>query len=215
MQVNILAGGPQQVYPEDIFKQTKNWIGVDRGSLFLLHHHIIPCMAIGDFDSMSQSELVEIKGKVSQIIQVNPIKDDTDTELALSKAFTRFDADEVTIYGATGGRLDHFLSNFLMLLKPQFKQYAQQIRIVDRQNSLLFFNPGKHILRRQPNYKYLSFIALGNVEDLTLPDEKYKLNEQSDIYPVAYISNEFISEQATLSFSTGMVAAIYSRDYVK
>lgn len=215
MQVNILAGGPQQFYPEKIFNQKENWIGVDRGSLFLLRQHIVPQIAIGDFDSMSKTEFSEIKRLVPKIIQVNPIKDDTDTELAVSKAFTLLHADEVKIYGATGGRQDHFLSNFLMFLKPQFRKYAQQVQLIDRQNVFLFFNPGKHVLLKQPQYKYLSIVTLGNVGNLTLPDEKYRLHKQSDENPIAYVSNEFISEKATISFSVGMVAAIYSRDLPK
>ncbi|AMV61430.1 Thiamin pyrophosphokinase [Pediococcus damnosus] len=212
MQVNILAGGPRQQYPENLFNQKAGWIGVDRGALILIKNHIRPQLAVGDFDSMTVQELVEVKKNCSEIIQVNPVKDDTDTELALASAFEQLHADEVHLYGATGGRLDHLLSNIFMLLKPKFNQYVEQVKIIDRQNCIYFFNAGQHCINVLPDYKYLSFVSLGKVENLTLPDEKYQLHNQSDQLPVAYVSNEFLKSTASFSFSSGTVAVIYSHD---
>ncbi|WP_412988137.1 thiamine diphosphokinase [Pediococcus siamensis] len=211
-QVNILAGGPPEFYPDQLFKLKGEWIGVDRGNLRLLGADITPQLAVGDFDSMTATELNQLKKKVSRVLQVNPIKDETDTELALKQANTLLHADKIDLYGMTGGRLDHFLSNLLMFLKPDFKEVAPKVRLIDRQNIILFLLPGVHHLVNIGDYKYLSFVSLGNVTELTLPDEKYRLHKQTDLYPTAYVSNEFLNSTATVSFVSGMVAVIYSRD---
>lgn len=213
--VNILAGSPQLPDLPIDFTNDVNWIGVDRGSLTLLEHGIIPTLAVGDFDSMSEDELRRVKNRVGKIIQVDPVKDDTDTELALSQAFEKYHANFVNLYGISGGRLDHFLSNFLMVLKPRFNQYAQKIKMIDQQNIIRFFKPGHHQIQAVAGYKYLSFITLGAVHELTLPDEKYRLQDQIDPYPTAYVSNEFVQPTANFSFTSGTVAVIYSRDLKK
>lgn len=214
MQINVLAGGPAQQYPRKMFEQKGSWIGVDRGALVLIQHHIAPQIAVGDFDSMSVEEFSEVKNNISKIIRVNPIKDDTDTELALKAAFERLqtDTDEVHLYGMTGGRLDHLLSNIFMFLKPRFNPYIERVRLIDRQNYMRFFKAGQYTLEELSAYKYLSFVSLGNVSNLTLPDEKYQLHDQSDRFPIAYVSNEFLKSTASFSFSSGIVAVIYSHD---
>ena len=46
---------------------------------------------------------------VAPIREFNPMKDNTDTDIAFQQAIV-LGSSEITILGATGGRLDHFLS---------------------------------------------------------------------------------------------------------
>ena len=48
-------------------------------------------------------------------------KDDTDTQLGIFNTFERYPQAEVTLIGATGGRLDHLLANLWLGMEPRFK----------------------------------------------------------------------------------------------
>lgn len=82
-------------------------IAVDRGLEFLYSHQIVPDYIVGDFDSVSR-EIVDYY-RVQKNVPVrahNPVKDASDTELAIRLAMT-VGSKELLILGATGGRLDH------------------------------------------------------------------------------------------------------------
>ena len=74
---------------------------------------------MGDFDSVSQETLAEYRSadKAAKFVQYPKAKDYTDTQMVLEWILSE-GASEITILGATGGRLDHFLSNLNILMKP-------------------------------------------------------------------------------------------------
>ena len=63
-------------------------------------------------------------------------------------------ASEITILGATGGRLDHFLSNLNILMKP-LKQGIPAY-IVDSHNRLYLIDGETTLHREQVFGKYIS-----------------------------------------------------------
>lgn len=67
---------------------------------------------MGDFDSVSQETLAEYRSadKAAKFVQYPKAKDYTDTQMVLEWILSE-GASEITILGATGGRLDHFLTN--------------------------------------------------------------------------------------------------------
>jgi thiamine pyrophosphokinase len=119
-RVNILLGGPESEYPTELSQSIKAipgpWVGADRGSLHLMANGIIPDIAIGDFDSISKKEQKLVQDNVPIFKRFPPEKDDTDSELCLLAAREKFNAQEYYVYGATGGRIDHFLVNLFTLL---------------------------------------------------------------------------------------------------
>ena len=84
-KIAVVAGGQLETLPTDV----DIWIGVDRGSLYLIDREIDPDLAVGDFDSVTQDEFQRIQEKAGAIIQAQPEKDDTDLELAVI-ALSRF-----------------------------------------------------------------------------------------------------------------------------
>ena len=118
MRVVIISGG----HIDDVFAlhylKEYNYdcmIAADSGMDFLYRNHLIPDVIAGDFDSAQLEGLQYFKGLNDvQIIQLNPVKDDTDTENVLREAIRR-GATEITILGATGTRLDHVLANVYLL----------------------------------------------------------------------------------------------------
>ncbi|AEV95313.1 thiamine diphosphokinase [Pediococcus claussenii] len=215
-RVNILIGGPTDQIPVDWETVTGIWIGVDRGSLRLVKAGISPALSLGDFDSIDEEDFQLVQEHSQKVLRVNEHKDDTDTELALKLVQEEFlDAEEVVVYGATGGRMDHLLSNIFAVLQPRFKDLIEKITLIDRQNLITFYHAGNHVIRKQMGYKYLGFVLLTGVTDLNLIDEKYTLDNYSCTYPRAFGSNEFIGNEAHFNFASGIVAAIQSRDLPK
>ena len=86
-------------------------IGVDKGVEFLYNHQIMPDYIVGDFDSVKQ-EIVDYYRNETHvgIREFNPVKDASDTEIAIRLAMTLGGTDLV-ILGATGGRIDHLWAN--------------------------------------------------------------------------------------------------------
>ncbi len=221
MEAYALLGGPTDLWPVNIkeilkdARKTNNLIvGVDRGSLYLEELGITPDVALGDFDSLKKADLAEIESNVRDIRYSNPVKDLTDSELMLHIVFDDYQIDNLNILGATGGRIDHFLINLLMLLDPSLRQFAEQVSIMDKQNKIVFFNPGRHVIKKVSEYPYIGFAALTAIKDFNILGARYELHHYSGDYPRVFSSNEFLpnTAQFEINFEKGMLAAIYSKD---
>ena len=209
MKVAIISGAPHAWLDLEEIKSSFI-IGVDRGVLTLVKQGVRPDMAIGDFDSVTDSEFELIKDASLEMIHLPAEKNETDTEVALNVAITK-QATEVFIYGALGGRMDHSLANIRLLL--QFAKKGISIMLVDQKNALTVLSPGQHEIKH-PGLPYISFFALeSTVENLTLDHLKYPLNNytltQDDI---RCISNETTESSFNVSFSSGYLLMIYSCD---
>lgn len=188
--VNLLVGGPTANYPADLTTIPGPWVGADRGALRLVKRGIQPVMVVGDFDSIDAAELQTVKDALVGAIVVKPDQDHTDTQLAIKSIFEQLQPDAVHLYGATGGRLDHLLANMWLVLDPVFRQWAPQIKLIDKQNSVQFFLPGDYQITKEADKRYLAFVPLMPMH-LTLPDEKYQLDAVYNAYPISWASNEF------------------------
>ncbi|MCG5035933.1 thiamine diphosphokinase [Lactiplantibacillus plantarum] len=209
--VNLLVGGPTANYPADLTTIPGPWIGADRGALRLVKRGIQPVMVVGDFDSIDAAELQTVKDALVGAVVVKPDQDHTDTQLAIKSIFEQLQPDEVHLYGATGGRLDHLLANMWLVLDPVFRQWAPQIKLIDKQNSVRFFLPGDYQITKEADKRYLAFVPLMPMH-LTLPDEKYQLDAAYNAYPISWASNEFSGNTGHFSFDAGVLAVIQSRD---
>ena len=221
MKAWALSGAPKQLWPKDLNQQLLTAkksgdliIGVDRGALLLKEMGMKIDVAEGDFDSLQKNELRLIEQNVRDIRYSIPEKDLTDTEMAIRCAFIDYHVSYLTLFGATGGRLDHFLSNLFMVLKPEFNQFAEKIELIDQQNSIRFYNCGHHVIKKLSTYKYFGVIPLMAVKNLKIAGAKYNLNNFNGINPISFSSNEFLLNvnQFSLSFEKGVVAVIQSRD---
>ncbi|MCT4442994.1 thiamine diphosphokinase [Lactiplantibacillus argentoratensis] len=209
--VNLLVGGPTANYPADLTTIPGPWVGADRGALRLVKRGIQPVMVVGDFDSIDAAELQTVKEALVGVVVVKPDQDHTDTQLAIKSIFEQLQPDEVHLYGATGGRLDHLLANMWLVLDPVFRQWAPQIKLIDKQNSVQFFLPGDYQITKEADKRYLAFVPLMPMH-LTLPDEKYQLDAAYNAYPISWASNEFSGDTGHFSFDAGVLAVIQSCD---
>ncbi|MGE6631358.1 thiamine diphosphokinase [Bacillus sp. NPDC077027] len=214
MQINIVAGGPFEYIPPLQTEHTKSevcWVGVDRGTLYLLENHIVPTEAFGDFDSVTEQELRDLQKQLPALHLFQAEKDQTDLELALDWAIKQ-KPTFIQIYGITGGRADHFLGNLQLLYKGI--KHQQPVFLIDKQNIIQMFSPGSYEIKNDPDKKYVSFLPFGtSVENLTLKGFKYPL-KNCHIEPgsTLCISNELIHSSGTFSFHDGILIMIRSKD---
>ena len=172
----------------------------------------IPCdVAMGDFDTVSQ-ELLEqcMREKKVKLITFPPEKDETDAQLTLQYAIDQ-KPDMIRILGALGGRADHMLAN-LELLKLPLKA-GIDCEIVDRQNRIRLLD-GEYTIKKSDSWKYVSFVSYTEkTEGLILEGFKYPLdNFTLKKGSPRCISNEITSDMARISFDSGMLYCICSRD---
>lgn len=142
-----------------------DYIGVDKGVEYLLKQGIQPVLAIGDMDSLEDHALLE----KLDIQQFSPIKDDTDTALALKYAFSK-GYDEIDLYGVTQKRMDHFLAVICLLEKYQDKH----IVIYDQYNQIQVLLPGIHRIEKNDTH-YFSLFAFDE-SIITLKNCHYPLD---------------------------------------
>ncbi|MGW9855664.1 thiamine pyrophosphokinase [Staphylococcus hominis] len=211
MKINLLCGNRH--LPSYIFSQlsTESWGGIDRGTLILSEQNIVPIFSVGDFDSVNDEER-EILKKTLNIHPVKAEKNDTDLALGVEQAIQK-GYTEINIYGATGGRLDHFMGTLQILLKPRYIKKEILIRVIDKQNEIVLLDTGTHQLHPSDEYKYVSFIPVNGEVILSLSGFKYNLNHQHlEIGSTLTISNEVNRPKAMIEVEKGQVLQMRSRD---
>lgn len=211
--VAIMGNGPVELIPDlSMYKDNIDvWIGADKGALTLIEHNIPLDYAVGDFDSINDSEKAIVKEFANSYKVYPSEKDQTDLEIALSKAY-ELQPQKIYLFGVTGGRLDHALINIQLL----YSILNQDIRgiIIDNQNKLELTMPGRYIIEQNNNYPNISFIPYTqNVKCLTLEGFYYPLVSKSISWgSTLCISNKLLSKSGTFSYKEGILLLIKSRD---
>jgi len=163
------------IFVGDVKDKNIDYIAVDNGVMNLIRLDIHPIFVMGDLDSLDDKKaLLDYNIKV-----YSPIKDDTDTALALREAIER-GYDTVDIYGVTHKRLDHFMAVLCLL-----KRYRDiHITIYDEYNKIYLLRKGKHIIKKD-NYKYFSLFAyeptIVSLKNCHYPLDHYLLNSYNPL----------------------------------
>ena len=188
-------------------------IGVDKGLQFCYEQQIMPDYIVGDFDSLPQEILTWFKvNKNIPIREYNPVKDATDTMIALKKALDE-KSSEIWILGATGTRLDHVLCN-LQILKNAWNEGVMAY-LVDKHNVICLPIGAKFTLKKEEQFgRYVSFFPLEDeVEGLNLKGFKYPLEKHClRNFEGLGVSNEIVDDVAYVSWEKGILVMIQSKD---
>ena len=214
----IVSGGNiHKDYALDFLKKNKTentcLIAADRGVEFFMGTDLEPDVAVGDFDSLSAEGAKYMETlKHTEIRRLKPEKDDSDTQSAANYAIEQ-GTERIMILGATGNRIDHLMANFGLLMLGKIKQV--QIVLVDAYNYMSLIESGMILKKEEQFGKYVSFFPIeGEVTGLTLKGFKYPLNsytlkvEDSGLT----VSNEISDPEAEVTFETGKLLMIMSRD---
>jgi thiamine pyrophosphokinase len=207
VKIVVVAGGDSSLLP----KNQDIYLGVDGGCLKLLEQGLPLDIAVGDFDSISEVDFRKIQAQAKQVVQSVPEKNDTDLELALKTVFEDYPDAAVTVYGAFGGRLDHFLSNIFLPTDPDLAPYMEQIQLVDEQNRLVFRPAGSHEIQPDPTMTYVGFMPVGEGR-LEITGAKYPLHPENYFLKAMYGSNEFLDQAIQVSLDGGYLVIVYSKD---
>lgn len=183
----------------------ENYIGVDKGALTLARNGKRMLLAIGDFDSVEESDLAYIKEYSDTLIQLNPIKDDTDSEAAVMYAIQK-GYQKIHLYGGLGGRLDHAMINLRLV-----SRFPETVYLHDQNNFIYSLAEGVHSIDKR-DYTYISFFtedeATISLEGLKYPLDKQQLTNK-DTYTT---SNEILEDRGIVTVHAGKVTIIQSKD---
>lgn len=177
-------------------------IAVDAGFAHLEAIGIVPDMAVGDFDSL---------GYVPQCRRVSrfPVKKDkSDMELALEKAVA-WDHDELVVYGALGGRLDHTVANLQLFAK--FSEQGQYVTAVALDHAVrMLTGPDVFDLPEVEAGTVSVFSANDTAHGVIETGLAYALNDEDLTNRTSRgVSNELTGEPARIAVESGTLMVFY------
>ncbi len=180
-------------------------IGVDRGALFCAAAGRRMKVALGDFDSVTEEELTLIESMADEVIRLDPVKDDSDSEAAL-KEMLRRGYERVTMAGGLGGRTDHEYVNVKLAAR-----YPGIVILENKRNRILALGPGRYSFSKG-EYKYFSVFPLTACE-ISIEGMKYPLDRRrmgtDDLYG---LSNEITADRGILEVHSGTVLTMRTSD---
>lgn len=208
----IVGGGPEDELPDFTQWPNARFIGADAGAGILLQRGISPEAAVGDFDSISKGDFTALQLSVTDLEKRPAEKDETDMELALSRAIS-WNPERIIVTGVTGGRLDHFISALHAVFACQLANPVVEAVIMDRHNRIRFLLPGVHTMTGDTRYRYVSLYPFqSEVKALTLKGFKYEVvGERIPFGSTRFTSNELYGE-GEIAFCDGICLFIESRD---
>ncbi len=217
----IVSGGPVDLTFAAGFLKNRSYelvIAVDAGLDTCLKLGLTPDLAVGDFDTFGRERMEALKENGHFLSEVHePRKDETDTELAVHSAL-KAGCTHADVLGATGGRLDHELSNIQLLY--QGKRRGLSLELYDAKNRIYLLDGSDGCLKvyhREELYgPYISFLPLTeHVKGITLRGFLYPL-EQKNISilenPGLCVSNELAESTGVMRFEKGILICVESRD---
>lgn len=157
---------------------------------------------VGDFDSLKSAP------KGQNVVELEVEKNYTDGERALRYALEK-GYDDITIYGAFGGKIEHVLGNIALL--GIAKNLGIKAKIVDK-DVVVELIDGKKCLSLKKGIK-VSLIPYGGDCRFEYSKGLYYPLDNLTLTPsdTRGISNETNLEQIEIKISSGMALIIYSK----
>lgn len=187
-------------------------IGVDSGLDFLYQNEIVPTHIVGDFDSVNQEVISYYKKNMDiPIREFNPVKDATDTEIAV-RLSVELGVKELWILGATGSRLDHVWGNIQTLVIAH--EAGVKAYILDKNNKITLIERKASLRKKDAFGTYFSVFPLnGNVDSFSIQGAKYPL-ENYTLSPCdsLCVSNEIEEDEVKITFPKGIVVLMETKD---
>ena len=150
-------------------------IGVDGGARTLLRLGLTPTHVTGDFDSLSPGELAALAEAGVKIVPT-PDQEFTDLDKALSYAFETLGAHRASVFGATGGRLDHLYSALSALVKHG---KTRDVRLIDRVGEVFLAGGSVRLDGDDLIGRTVSLLAMGRVDGIKTAGLRWPLTDES------------------------------------
>lgn len=214
----IIAGGclPKSFLQKYLEEATFDYVIAVDGALAYVDEAGVPinCL-VGDFDTVCADLLNQYRKQENLYIERHrPEKDETDTELALRIAMN-YGSKTITILGATGGRLDHFIGNLHLLIQPLKRKIP--CFLVDEWNRICLIDHYSQFTEKDQFGKYISFLPFTDeVLDVSLTGFKYPLHHANIKKGITLgVSNERSASVAEVCIEKGILICIESKDVGK
>ena len=205
----VISGGvmddPRFLYDEIRSAGDPVVICADGAAHRLKELDMAPDLIVGDMDSIDEDTLRYFEAKGSRIIRHPEDKAETDTQLALECAF-EMNPDQIRIFGALGGRIDHALANISLLV--MCAKRGVDAKIVDRDCELFVIDRSCVIDGRKGDT--VSLLPLSSdVRGITLDGFEYPLSDGvMEIGKPYGVSNRLAGTRGTISVKSGYLLII-------
>lgn len=182
-------------------------IAADGGARHYRRLGITPHVAVGDFDSLSPGEVLELKNSGVQLIQFPERKDFTDLELALQLAVDR-GANKITVFAALGFRWDQTLANLLLPASLAFHQ--AQVRLIDGKQEISLLRGGEMLeFDGQPGDTVSLIPISGDANGITTFGLEYPLNQETLYFGSSRgVSNVLRAPDAWAKLENGLLICV-------
>lgn len=172
---------------------------VDSAVKELIKQNIKIDLAIGDFDSLKETEYLNNL----KTIKLSKYKDDSDTAYALRHAYQQTD-EVILIGGLHSKRVDHLIANIMLLEK-----YPNLV-IMNENNLIRRLEVGEYSISKS-KYRYLSVFPVTNVK-INIKNTLYVLNNQElSRFDTLGLSNEIINKMAIIEVLKGVLLVIQTK----
>ena len=215
-RILIITGGEVNITSSLQYTRQKKYykiIAVDGGLKAVYEMGITPDIIIGDFDSVKTELLAEYEKKDCQLVRLNPVKDETDTEAAYLSAL-ELGATEIDIRGGTGSRFDHTYAN-MFLLKRGIKD-GIKVYIITKHCRISAITGDLRLCRDHMYGKYISLIQFdGSAKGVTLKGFVYNLENFDFDTDKTYrlgVSNELSDREAYIHIEEGCMLLIETKE---
>ena len=179
-------------------------IACDKGYTYAIAQGVSPDLLVSDFDSYD--------GEVDRSVPVERFrseKDDTDTMIAVRYA-VEHGFEEIKLFCALGGRLDHSLANLQSLVYAlvhglRASLEADDTRIYTLQN-------GSLRLPKLPGWSLSVFAAQDRCTGVSITGAKYPLRDAvlTNSFPLG-VSNAWAEDEAEIRVTEGVLLIVLSK----
>lgn len=181
-------------------------VAADGGWQLAAQMRVKPAMLVADFDSLGIPAIADDV----EIVTLPVEKDVTDTAEALRLAYEA-GYRSFLLLGCTGGRLDH--QQAALATAADYARRDCDIVLADEQNEIHFLTPGSYVYPACPDEKVSLFAYGGDVTGLFVEGLKYSVTDYTlSPYDPLCVSNEWVGEDACLSFKSGLLMLYFSKD---
>jgi thiamine pyrophosphokinase len=168
---------------------------------------LVPDTVVGDLDSLSADLRQALETGGVRFVAHPQAKDETDLELALLHAVEQ-GAEQITVLGVRGGRLDHELANLLVLAHPALRGVDVRLRAGGQEVRLIM---DERTFTGKPG-DLLSLLPIGgDAHGVTTEGLEYALYDDTLLLgPARGVSNVFAQVLATVRVRSGLILAVHT-----
>lgn len=207
MEITIVSNGDIKDINllQSVIEDSDYIICADGAVGYLMDLNICPNLLVGDFDSITDEALAWVKENNINVRQFPTKKDMTDTELAVEFALKQ-NPSRIAIIGALGTRIDHSLSNIMLL----YKIYEMGIDavIIDEINYITI--TGDTLKMECQTGQTISIIPIGgDAKGITLRGLEYSVTDYNiEMGSSLGISNKSVAEEIIVSVEDGILLVV-------